>query len=86
VQTPDSLPGHHGLLMANSGEILSRQWAFWGTDAPSLFDVFELEGRWLGTLALPPRFRLNQVGEDYLLGIQFDEDELPSVVVYGLQR
>jgi hypothetical protein len=86
VITPDSLPGHVQLLMSPSGEILSRQWTFWGTDAPSLFDVFQPDGRWLGTITLPPHFRLIEVGEDYLLGIQYDEDEMPSVMVYGLER
>jgi hypothetical protein len=86
VITPDSLPGHGQLLMATGGEILSRQWTFWGTDAPSLFDVFQPDGLWLGTLTLPAHFRLIEVGKDYLLGIQYDEDEMPSVVVYGLKR
>lgn len=86
VITPDSLPGHTQLLISPQGEILSRQWTFWGIGAPSLHDVFDADGKWLGTLTLPPRFQLVEVGDDYLLGLLYDEDELPSVVVYGLER
>ncbi len=35
---------------------------------------------------MPDRFRLLDVGDDYLLGLQFDEDDVPSLVVYGLER
>jgi hypothetical protein len=83
---PDSLPGQQGILLTAGGEIVSRQWTYWEMGAPSLFDVFETDGRWLGTLSLPPKFRLVEVGEDYLLGVQFDQDDVPSVVVYGLER
>jgi hypothetical protein len=86
MQVPDSLPGHQGILLTTRGEIFSRQWTYWEMGAPSLFDVFDADGRWLGTLTLPSRFRLIEGGEDYLLGVRFDEDDVPSVVMYGLKR
>ncbi|HRP08289.1 MAG TPA: hypothetical protein PLL69_07360 [Gemmatimonadales bacterium] len=86
LEWPDSLPGHSGLVVSNRGELLSRREPFWVASAPSTFDVLDADGGWLGSLALPARFRLLRAGDDYLLGVQFDDDDVPSVVVYGLER
>jgi hypothetical protein len=86
VITPDSLPGHSTIHVTPQGEILSRQFSLWESPAPSLFDVFDVEGRWLGTLSLPSRFRLIEVGDDYLLGLQFDDDDVATLQVFGLER
>jgi hypothetical protein len=86
VITPDSLPGHAQVLVTSRGEILSRHWSLWGSRTPSVFDVFDRDGRWQGTLQLPAYFQLAEVGEDYLLGIQYDDDDVQTVVVYGLER
>ena len=84
--TPDSIPAHFGLWMASTGELLSRRWGLWDSATPGIFDVIDRDGRWLGTLTLPPKFRPLQIGADFLLGVQLDEDDIPSVVVYGLKR
>ena len=86
VITPDSVPGHSTVHVTPRGEILSRHFSLWESPASSLFDVFDVEGRWLGTLRLPPRFRLIEVGEDYLLGLQFDDDDVATLQVFGLER
>jgi hypothetical protein len=86
LTTPDSLPAHAGLWVARTGEVLSRRWSQWNGDAPGEFDVFDRDGRWLGTLILPPKFILSEVGDDYLVGVQLDADDAHSVVVYGLKR
>ncbi|HET9133545.1 MAG TPA: hypothetical protein VFN90_04525 [Gemmatimonadales bacterium] len=85
IITPDSLPGHTQLLMTPDGEILSRQWSHFAA-APSVFDVFTAEGRWLGPLRFLPRFRVLEVGRDYVLGIQYDEDDVPTLQLFGLER
>ena len=86
LDTPDSLPAHAGLWVARTGEILSQRWSQWNGDAPKVFDVFGRDGRWLGEISLPPRFLLHEIGEDYLIGVQLDEDDAHSLVVYRLRR
>jgi hypothetical protein len=86
LEVPDSLAGHSGLVVSADGSILSQQTPYFVQGAPTMFDVFDTEGLWLGSIPLPPRFRLVQVGTDFLVGIQHDADDVPSVVVYGLQR
>lgn len=86
LPTPDSLPGHQGLVVSSHGEVINREWTIWRPETPSRYTVFDPNGRWLGDLALPGAFRLLAVGEDYLLGISRDADDVQSVVVYGLER
>lgn len=55
-------------------------------DAPTPWSVFDADGRMIGRAATPPRFRLTDVGADYLLGIATDEDDVEQVVWYRLDR
>jgi hypothetical protein len=48
------------------------------------WDVFEADGRYLGTLTLPPRFRPMLVRGDDFWGVQRDSLDVPSVVRYRL--
>lgn len=48
--------------------------------------VFDPEGILLGTLTLPPRFRLADVRGDRLAGVWRDEDEVEHVRVYRIVR
>jgi hypothetical protein len=41
-------------------------------------------GRMIGTLRFPPRFRILEVGWDYVLDIRLDEDNVQAVEVYCL--
>jgi hypothetical protein len=86
VITPDSLPGHQGLVVAASGEVMSRRWSLWNAETPSTFDIFDREGRWLGPVTLPPRTWLVEVGHDYVLVIHSDADDVPTLRVYRLER
>ncbi|HEV8711498.1 MAG TPA: hypothetical protein VGX03_01560 [Candidatus Binatia bacterium] len=38
----------------------------------------------IGTLRFPPRFRILEVGWDYVLDIRLDEDNVQAVEVYCL--
>lgn len=86
VGVPDSLPGHAALVMAKGGELINRGWSLWRSGTPTSFNVFDREGRWLGDLTLPPKFWVREVGDDYLLGLRFDDDDVVTVEVYGLER
>jgi hypothetical protein len=55
----------------------------WGGGA---WEVLDREGRFLGTVDLPPRFRLLDIRGDVLLGIQADQDWVDHVVVMNLIR
>jgi hypothetical protein len=50
----------------------------------SSFKVFGSDGAWVGTLHVPARFRVLDVGFGYLLGLRLDELDVPQVGLYEL--
>ena len=54
--------------------------------SPTEWDVFAPDGRWLGTITLPPRFGVLDIGSDYVLGISRDSADREAVVEYRLSR
>jgi hypothetical protein len=50
------------------------------------WSIFDEEGAWLGDITLPTGFDLVEVGDDYLLGVWYDADEIPFVQAYDLIR
>ncbi|HSM04027.1 MAG TPA: hypothetical protein VK858_05375 [Longimicrobiales bacterium] len=50
------------------------------------WDVLDREGRYLGSVELPPRFRLTALGEDVVLGVQADPRNVDAVVLLTLHR
>ncbi len=86
VPVPELLPAAVDLAVAPGGEVLVMREGWLVPQQASLVDVFDAEGRWLCTLRLPPRFRMLDVGDDYLLGVRYDESDVPFVEVYGLSK
>ncbi|MBK6306388.1 MAG: hypothetical protein IPF47_12020 [Gemmatimonadetes bacterium] len=54
--------------------------------APQRWSVLGRDGRWLADVQLPARFALLDAGTDYVAGVQRDDDDVESVVVYRLRR
>lgn len=55
-------------------------------NAPLNWTAFGRDGRRLATLAMPARFTPKQIGADFVLGVQRDEDDVESIAMYGLRR
>lgn len=55
-------------------------------DAETLWDVFDAEGRLLGTVTTPTGLRVTQIGADFIVGTWRDELEVPHVRVYRLEK
>ena len=55
-------------------------------DAPSRWDVFDPDGRMLGALSMPGRFRVTQIGSDYVLGVWKDDLDVEHVRLYPLEK
>lgn len=54
--------------------------------APERYHVVRDDGMPLGVVIAPPRFRLREVGPDWVLGVRSDADGVEQVVRYGLAR
>ena len=48
--------------------------------------VLDSDGRLLGRVEVPAGFRIHEIGEDYLLGVWYDEYEVPVVRRYSLVK
>src|SRR6185436_7815877 len=58
----------------------------YSTKAPLVYNVFDSTGRWLGDVTMPKRFRVMEIGNDYVLGINFDDDGVQYVHQYTLKK
>ena len=54
---------------------ITREWTVLGPD-----------GRWLGTVEVPDRFELLDIGADWIVGLSLDELDVQTVAVYPLMR
>lgn len=52
----------------------------------SSWEILSPDGAYLGSLELPPRFRVMRVGEDAVIGVQSDLRRVDQVVVLALRR
>lgn len=52
----------------------------------SQWDVFDLRGTWIAAVLVPGRFRVHQVGHDYVLGVGLNRDDEEVVFLYPLHR
>ncbi len=86
VPTPDSLAAVAGLAMTPSGELLVQREGLLRTQTASVWDVFDVEGRLLGSIRTPGRMRILAAGTDYLLVLRLTEDDGSRVEVYRLRR
>lgn len=85
VPFPKTLPPHGAIRVGAGGELWVEE-PNADRKLPTRYHVFATDGRWLGTLTLPERFTLFEVGTDYLLGAWKDPDDVEHVRMYGLER
>lgn len=52
----------------------------------STWDVISKAGEWLTTVILPARFRVLEIGDDYVAGVAKDDLDVESILVLGLDR
>jgi hypothetical protein len=82
---PPSRPAFGRILIAATGELWVADFAAPPAD-PAAWRVFAPDGRWLATVAMPQRFRLEAVGRDRVAGVWRDEFDVERVRVHRLTR
>ncbi len=76
----------HGRLMTDAGGNLWVQEYLLPGETATRWTVLDTAGRWLGMVDMPERFRPNEIGDDYVLGIWRDEADVQFVRMYHLLK
>ncbi|HEX2079962.1 MAG TPA: hypothetical protein VHG08_19750 [Longimicrobium sp.] len=84
VPFPDHKPFFTALRVDAEGNAWVQRPAYPEADTP--WDVFDAEGRLLGTVTTPAGLRVTQIGADFVVGIWTDELDVPHVRVHRMEK
>lgn len=95
LPTPDHLPVLGRILASDDGAVwverpdlvddpLLLVWSRGGAQ-PSLFDVFDPDGRFVGTVEAPTRSTVHAVGTDWMVVTERDELDVQYIVRYAME-
>ena len=80
---PETLPAYTDLRTADSGELWARRYHLRG--APAFrWDIFGADGRYLGRVAVPSSFAVEEVGRGQVVGVSRDDLGVERVEVREL--
>lgn len=85
VPPADTFPAYEYLMSDDTGYVWAYE-AHRPSDPRRHWSVFDPEGRWLGTVRLPDRFWPQQIGPDWILGTQPDEEGNARVRIFPIHR
>jgi hypothetical protein len=80
----DTLPHFSELIAGSDGTLWVGEYAT--NFEPTRWQIFDRDGFWLGTIDLPPRFVLDKVYADAVLGRARDEFDVEQVRLYRLVK
>jgi hypothetical protein len=85
LDVPDSRPAYGRLLVGSDGSLWAAEQVRYPA-IPRTWTVFDSTGRLLGNVDMPERFRLYQIGSDWVLGVGLDEYDVEHVQLYQLTK
>ena len=80
---PETMPAYGELRTDRTGRLWVQE-TLVPPDTIGRFTAFDRDGRMLGTITLPPSFRVLEFGDDYVLGVAKDELEVEQLRLYRL--
>ena len=80
---PESLPAYTDLRFADTGELWARRYSQRGATMLR-WDVFGADGGYLGRVAIPVSFRIEEVSRGQLVGVSRDELDVQRVEIRDL--
>jgi len=81
---PEFLPPYSRLLSDADGHLWVEDYPLPGQ--PRSWSVFDREGRRIAEVEVPAHFEVYDIGQDYLLGVETDDLDIPHVKLYSLSR
>ena len=86
MEDPETKAAYAGLLVDSEGFVWAPEARGIAESGPVAARIFSPEGEWLGNVTLPDRFRVFEIGTDYLLGVGLDELDVERLQVWALDR
>lgn len=83
MPVPETMPAYSDLKVDELGNVWVRDFEP-DEDAASVWTVFNPDGQMLGSVTLAAGFNVNQIGDNYLLGVWRDEYDVEHIHMYGL--
>ncbi len=83
MELPENQPAYGPLLVDADGNLWAGSYAAY-PKPPASWRVFAPDGRAIGSLRMPERFRPFQIGSDWVLGVGRDEFDVEYVHLYEL--
>lgn len=86
------LPAYSAILLDDDGHLWVENFRwFAGNDpypdrGPTVWSVFDPDGRWLGDVETPPGVLVRHVGADRVLGFVIDELDVKEIYAFPLAR
>lgn len=82
---PETLPAYGAITSDTEGNLWVGEWAMY-PDVARRWTVFHGDGRWLGEVGVASKFDPRAIGEDWILGVEWDELDVEYVVVFPLVK
>jgi hypothetical protein len=86
VQMPSTMPFFGRLLVAPDYTVWLQAYQPFRAELQTRWTVIDATGRWLGDVTLPPSFTVEEIGNDYVLGVWRNEDGVEFVRRYRIRR
>ncbi len=83
IELPTTKPAYSRIIVDSDGNLWVAEYPSDDSDV-SLWNVFDPDGRWLGTVETPYGGFVYQIGEDFLLGVWINELDVEQVRVYNI--
>ena len=83
MPVPEIMPAYADLKVDELGNIWVQEFDP-DEDAASVWTVFYPDGQMLGTVTLAAGFEVNQIGDNFLLGVWRDDYDVEHIHMYGL--
>jgi hypothetical protein len=85
VQGPPTMPAFSALRIDAAGNLWAQQYQI-QADEPVRWTVFDPDGVMLGTVTMPARFFVHQIGHDFVLGRWRNDLDVEHVLMYELTK
>ena len=82
---PDRFPAYRRIHVDRAQNLWVQGYTLPG-DAENIWSIFSPDGVWLTDVATPLDLSVYEIGDDYILGLWLDADDVEHVLMYELVK